>query len=119
MQTRKKPRKVLTVPGRYFTGQGEPVSVRLLDLSVGGCRFAIGETTLPPGSSLQVIIADRGPYKAHVKWCADGECGVTFDVPLDEEDYNSFRNSHVFDFSDEGAPGTFTPIIGDGRQRFC
>ncbi len=118
MQTRQKPRKVLTVPGRYFTGTGEPVKVQLCDLSTGGCRFASGTDTLPPGSELQVIIADRGPYTAHVKWCADGECGVTFAAVLDTATFDRFRNSHVFDFTDEGAPGQFN-MPGQTDRRFC
>ena len=119
MQTRQKPRKVLTVPGRYFTGHGEPVDVRLRDLSVGGCCFASGDDTLPRGSRLQLLIAGRGPYKANVKWCGDGECGVTFAVPLDPESFKQFQNSHVADFSDEGPSATFRSMSGKAGQRYC
>ncbi len=119
MQTRQKPRKVLTVPGRYFTGDGEPVDVNLCDLSVGGARFAIGSDTLLRGSKVQILIAGRGPYKATVKWCADGECGVTFVMPLDPETFVQFRNSHIADFSEEGTAGDFQPMAPQKGQRFC
>ncbi len=119
MQTRQKNRKALAVPGRYSTGRGEPVSVELRDLSVGGCRFAGGGDELGPGARLQVVIAGRGPYRATIKWCAKGEVGVTFATPLPTETFHQFQNSHVADFSDEGTPGEFEPMAPQAERRFC
>jgi len=119
MQTRQKPRKTLTVPGRYSTGRGDQAQVRLSDLSVSGCRFAVAGDAPPSGSLVQVIIADRGPYRAEVKWRSDDEIGVHFVTPLMPEAFDEFRNSHVFDFSDEGEPADFAPMQGQTPKRFC
>jgi len=119
MKTRQKPRKVLTVPGRYSNGRGEQALVRLSDLSVSGCRFAVGGDLPPPGSLVQIIIADRGPFRAEVRWRSKGELGVHFVTPLTPEQFEEFRNSHVFDFSDEGQPADFPPMPGQAAKRFC
>ncbi|KLI64550.1 PilZ domain-containing protein [Aurantiacibacter marinus] len=119
MQTRQEPRKALTVPGRYVAGDGDPVDVHLCDLSVGGARFASSDSALMRGSQVYILIAGRGPYRASVKWCADGECGVTFTVPLSPETFEQFQNSHIADFSDEGTEADFPPMPPQTRQRFC
>ncbi len=119
MQTRQTPRKALTVPGKYYTGFGQPVHVHLCDLSVSGCRFASGNDKLPRGFKLQVIIAGRGPYSATVKWCDDGQCGVTFVTPLTPEAFGQFQNTHNVDFSEHGTPAEFKPMSEHNTQRFC
>lgn len=95
MRTRQTQRKTISLPGRYFTGRGSPVDVQLGDLSVGGCRFAIGSDPLPLGAPVQIFVEGAGPYRAIVKWVEGGEAGVTFTVPLTDEQFANFRNSHV------------------------
>lgn len=119
MQTRKKPRKSLTVPGRYFTGLGSPVDVTLADLSEGGCRFATDNKKLALGSHLQVYVAGSGPHQAAVRWVEKGEVGVTFASPLETEQFEKFQGSHVPDLSDEALPGDFEPMPDALPQRFC
>lgn len=103
MRTRQKTRKLLTVPGRYFTGRGSPVDVMLSDLSEGGCRFSAEDTKLAAGLHLQIFIAGTGPYQASIRWIDDGEVGVTFASPLEAAQFEQFQNSHVQAFSPDAA----------------
>ncbi len=119
MQTRKTPRKSLNVPGRYFTGLGDPVDVTLADLSEGGCRFAIGNQKLNIGAPMQIYVASTGPHRASVRWIDDGQVGVTFATPLETEQFEKFKGSHVPDMSDDGTPGEFEVVPDALPQRYC
>lgn len=119
MQTRKKPRKVLDLPGRYFTGLGTPVDVVLSDVSEGGCRFPIGSQKLAIGSPLQIYIAGVGPYRAAIRWVEDGHAGVTFSVPLDPEQVDNFKAEHVSGTSNAATTEAFEPMDDAKPRRFC
>ncbi len=119
MQTRQKPRKALNLPGRFFTGLGTPVDVIMSDVSEGGCRFPISAQKLTIGAPMQIYIAGSGPHRAAVRWVADGEAGVIFSVPLDEELVEGFQVSHVPDASAEATPGDFEAMDGEKPRRFC
>jgi hypothetical protein len=119
MRTRQKPRKTLTLPGRYYTGLGKPVDVRLNDISEEGCRLGQVSTRLPAGSRLQVYVGEAGPFFAMVKWSQDGEVGVTFATPLSADDVREIKNSHVPDVAAEGTQDAFQPMPQQAPQRFC
>lgn len=119
MQTRQKQRKTISLPGRYFTGLGAPVDAMLIDLSVGGCRFAVGNQTLVPGAQVQIYVGGSGPHRAIVKWTEAGEAGVTFTNPLPDEEFATFRNTHVKVLDPEEKPGDFEGIPDTAPQRFC
>lgn len=119
MRTRQKPRKALTVPGRFFTGLGEPVDVKLADLSEGGCRFSAGDRTLPIGSHVQIYIAGSGPHHASVTWSDKGEVGVTFAKPLESDQLRRFQNTHVPDLSVDSSQRDFEPMPDTPPRRFC
>lgn len=119
MQTRKNPRKAITLPGRYFTGLGDPVDVQLTDLSTGGCSFAVGPGKLMLGSRLQIFVAGSGPHHASIKWLKDGEAGVCFAVPLDEEEFDKMQPSHIPDLTPEAMPGDFDEMKPGLPLRFC
>lgn len=119
MRTRKTPRKALNVPGRYFTGLGDPVDVTLSDLSEGGCRFPIGNQKLNVGAPMQIYVASTGPHRASVRWIDDGQAGVTFASPLETEQFEKFRVSHVPDGSIDDKPGEFEIVPDALPQRFC
>ena len=119
MRTRKTPRKAINVPGRYFTGLGDPVDVTLGDLSEGGCRFPIEAHKLNIGAPLQIYIAGSGPHRAAVRWIDDGQVGVTFATPLSTEQFEKFEGSHVPDLSSDAIPGEFEIASDALPQRFC
>lgn len=119
MRTRKTNRKTITLPGRYFTGLGTPVDVTLSDLSVGGCRFPKGDLKLIPGAPIQIYVGGSGPHRASIKWVADGDVGVTFTTPLDQELFENFQSSHVPDRQATGRPGDFDSVPDTLPQRFC
>lgn len=119
MRTRKSLRKNINLPGRYFTGAGEPQDIVLRDLSPGGCRFSTGLRRLTPGSPLQIYVAGTGPHRAIVKWVADGEAGLGFLVPLPEGQFGGFQSSHIPDPSDRNVNASFDDISQTKPQRFC
>lgn len=119
MRTRKAPRKSIAVPGRYFTGLGDPVDVTLSDLSEGGCRFPIGNQRLNIGAPIQIYVASSGPHRATVRWIDQGQVGVTFAVPLETEQFEKFRISHVPDMTQDDTPGEFEVVPNALPQRFC
>ena len=119
MRTRKKPRKSISVPGRYFTGLGDPVDVTLSDLSEGGCRFPIGNQRLNIGARLQIYVASTGPHRASVRWIDDGQVGVTFSTPLQTEQFEKFQVSHVPDLAEDTKPGDFDIVPDALPHRFC
>ena len=119
MKTRKIQRKTITIPGRYFTGRGSPKDVIIADLSPGGCRFTVSEQGLIPGTRLQIFIGNTGPFHAVVKWAAKGEVGLTFATPIDEEQFERFKNSHVPDFTNGEATGSFEEVPDALPNRFC
>lgn len=119
MQTRKKPRKALNLPGRYFTGLGTPIDVVLSDVSEGGCRFPVGTQKLAIGSPLQIYIAGAGPYRAAIRWVDDGQAGVTFTVPLDPAQVDSFQVEQVPDASGAAIIDAFEPMDDAKPRRFC
>ena len=119
MRTRQTTRKQINLPGRYQTGLGEPQDVILRDLSVGGCRFETGGRKFAPGAPLQILVAGTGPHSAIVKWIDSGEVGLNFTVPLGEDQFESFKSSHVPDPEENNLKAQFKDI-GDIRpQRFC
>lgn len=122
MQTRKKTRRNINLPGRYFTGTGQPVDVVLRDVSEGGCRFPLGSLDLATGSPIQIFIGALGPYRGTVRWIGNGEVGVNFTTPLSAEVVARFQSSHIPDPSGEQPTGTFAPMSpGEGGppRRFC
>ena len=119
MRTRQTSRKSITLPGRYFTGLGTPEDVILSDLSVGGCRFALGERDLKMGMPVQLYVANTGPHRATVKWVKDGETGVTFTAPLSDELFASFQASHIPDASNIPSIDDFDDMSSAKPQRFC
>jgi len=118
MRTRQKPRKALTLPGRYYTGHGAPVDVRLTDFSEGGCRFASGQARLVPGTPIQIAVAGAGTYPAIVKWSQRGETGVTFLERLDEAEFSRVQNTHVLTDEDTNLSAHFQPVK-QAPRRFC
>ncbi|MEP0189631.1 MAG: PilZ domain-containing protein [Erythrobacter sp.] len=119
MQTRQKPRKALNLPGRFFTGLGVPVDVTMSDISVGGCRFPVGEQQFAIGTPLQIFIAGTGPHRAAIRWVENGEAGVTFTTPLSEDLVDGMQVSHVPDASEESVPGDFDAMDDAKPRRFC
>ncbi|EAQ28817.1 hypothetical protein NAP1_14498 [Erythrobacter sp. NAP1] len=119
MKTRQTKRKQSNVPGRYLAGNGEPQDVVLRDVSVGGCRFEMGQRAFTLGSPLQIVVAGTGPHRAIVKWIDKDEVGLTFERPLSQAQVDSFMGSHVPDPSQSNAGATFTPMQDAKPQRFC
>lgn len=119
MRTRQTLRKNITLPGRYFTGLGTPEDVTLSDLSVGGCRFALGERGLKLGAPVQIYVGKTGPHHASVKWVKDGEAGVTFTKPLSDDLFTSFQASHIPDAANGNVMDEFEDMTGAKPQRFC
>ncbi len=119
MQTRQKPRKALNLPGRFFTGLGVPVDVTMSDISVGGCRFPVGDQQFAIGTPLQIFIAGSGPHRAAIRWVEKGEAGVTFVSPLSEELVEGFQDNHVPDAPTVAPQGDFEPMTDAKPRRFC
>jgi hypothetical protein len=119
MQTRQSPRRNIKVPGRYFTGVGDPIDVMIGDISEGGCRFVIDPRLVSLGSQLQVTIGGSGPHRAVVRWLEKGVAGVTFQRKLNPELIEQFQSSHIPDTADFPAPADFELFDYAPPQRFC
>ena len=119
MQTRQTLRKPISLPGRYFTGLGAPEGVVLSDLSVGGCRFSVGERKLSLGMPVQVYVGESGPHRGRVKWVKNGEAGVTFLAPLSNDLVNLLGSDDKPDKATKKAAGDFEEMSFSNPQRFC
>ena len=119
MQTRQTSRKTISLPGRYYTGAGEPVDVTLCELSVGGCRFASPGKPMIPGTPIQIYVGASGPHRANVRWSENDEIGVTFAAPFTQAQIDAFENGE-----EPGAPGAaqsaaFDELPQTKPHRFC
>ncbi len=119
MRTRKSTRKSITLQGRYFTGLGTPEEVMLADLSVGGCRFNVGDRKVMLGAPLQIYVGASGPHRAVIKWVKGEEVGVTFTTPLSETHFESFQTSHIPDPAAKNVADGFEEMGDTAPQRFC
>lgn len=119
MQTRQKPRKELNVPGRFFTGLGVRVDVTLSDISEGGCRFPVGSQKLTIGSPVQIYIAGSGPHRASIRWVENGEAGVTFVEPLDEDMIERLERGDLPAAIEESEPADIEETKDAPPRRFC
>ena len=107
------------MPARYFTGLGSPIDVLLSDLSTGGCRIPSGGAKLTLGSPIQIFVGGSGPHRGNVKWINEGEIGIGFLTPLDDEFVEGCKNSHVPVFEDDGSEADFDDMPDTMPQRFC
>ena len=119
MRTRQTNRETISLPGRYFTGLGKPEDVTLSDLSVGGCRFALGQRKLLLGAPVQIYVGSSGPHRATVRWTKDGEAGVTFRVPLPKQMLASLQDGDIPDAPKTDAMDAFDDMTDAQPQRFC
>ena len=122
MQTRKAPRRKINIPGRYFTGQGEPVDVFLSDISEGGCRLPAGTFRPNLGQAIQIYVGASGPHKASVTWAQNGEIGITFRRKLPAEMVASLQSSHVPEAINVSASEAFEAFDAtdvETTRRFC
>ena len=119
MQARKEQRKIISIPGRYFTGLGEPVDAQLKNLSVKGCCLTEVSGNLTVGSRLQIHVGNSGPHHAHVKWAKGGDVGVTFVSQIDPDMFDRFKASHVPDAEQNTITGDFEEMEPGLPQRFC
>lgn len=119
MRTRQANRKLISLPGRFSTGLGEPQDVILRDLSCGGCRFEHGAQKVAPGAPMQIYVGQTGPHRAIVRWVQGGEVGLGFEKPLSEQQFRSFQSTHIPDSADVAANAAFDEIGEMTPQRFC
>lgn len=119
MRTRQNTRKATTLPGRYLTGRGLPTTVTLSDLSIGGCRFELpADSSFIIGMPLQIFIAGSGPHHANVKWVENGEAGITFAIPLEEEQIERFESGEA-PLPPKSTDEAFDSVMEQRPQRFC
>lgn len=119
MQTRNTQRKIISLPGRYFTGHGTAHDVMLADISPSGCRFHSDNRRLAVGGRVQIYVESWGPFHAIIKWLRDGEVGVRFTAPIEPANFARFQNSHI----KVGSPGpdenAFDAVPVSPPARFC
>lgn len=72
-------RRAVTRSGFAVRQDGSTASVRLTDLSNGGCGL---ETTagLEPGERIELSVHPHEAVVARVRWCANGRAGIRFEV---------------------------------------
>ena len=119
MQTRQAPRRKINIPGRYFTGLGDPVDVILSDISDGGCRFPAGTFGPNLGQAIQIYVGPSGPHKAAVTWVKDGEIGITFRRRLPADLVAGLHSSHIPDTRIMSAADAFEAMDEEPTRRFC
>lgn len=119
MQARRTTRKAINLPGRYYTGVGAPIDITLSDVSTGGCRFPAEAGKLKPGSPIQIYVGGSGPHRASVRWLENGEIGVSFMMPLEQDFIDKIQCGHIPDITPESKPGGFKPMGDALPLRFC
>ena len=62
----------------------DPVAVRVLDLSVDGCRI-ISDLALEQGTTVWIKLPSVGARRARVAWSRHNEAGCQFSSVLDEK----------------------------------
>ncbi|SBV33617.1 Type IV pilus assembly PilZ [uncultured Sphingopyxis sp.] len=65
-------------------GGGEPVTVRVRNLSPGG-MLAEGKVVVAQGAVVEVDLRNIGPVTGRVIWVGDGKFGIAFDRAIDPQ----------------------------------
>lgn len=60
---------------------GHTFSAQLCDISTSGARVRT-HRSVEPGPSVLLTLPDMPPVKAHVRWIADREIGLSFESPI-------------------------------------
>lgn len=71
------------VAGWCRTPAGPDRTVFVTQISANGCRLFDGESHFAAGERMELSLGPVGPIHATVRWCADHDAGVEFDVPLE------------------------------------
>ena len=79
MDNRHDRRIPVTIQGYYRSGNGRVYTVRISNLSRGGCRMKQNHNWLEVGAPIALKI---GPIDSIVRWKNSGEMGVEFAEPL-------------------------------------
>lgn len=119
MRTRKTLRKTITLPGRYFTGMGQPETVMLKDLSTGGCRVQRGNRKSTLGAQVQLFVGGTGPHRAVIKWVEDGDVGLNFITPLTEQQFAALQSGEVGEVDELPETERFEDMGPLNPHRFC
>ena len=77
---RRHPRYEAKLAGKVRELGAVATSVRVTELSIGGCRLA--DNDLPPKAELWVTLGKAPPLRARVVWSKSGQAGCEFYAPL-------------------------------------
>ena len=83
MDRRRHTRLSVEVAGSYRAPAGRHRTVFVSQISATGCRLSEGECQLATGERIELSLGTVGPMNATVRWCAEHDAGVEFDVPLE------------------------------------
>lgn len=75
-------RDSLFLSGRLRIGEGEPIDIRIRNLSEGGL-MAEGAPPLAIGAVVTVELRNLGAIPGKVAWYVDDRAGIAFDVEID------------------------------------
>ena len=82
MDNRHDRRIPVAIQGHYRSGNGRVYTVRISNLSRGGCRMKQNDNWLDVGASIALKIDQIGPIDSIVRWKNSSEMGVEFAAPL-------------------------------------
>ena len=72
------PRRMIALDAHVLRADDAIASVAILDLSYQGCRLRTDEY-LWPEEKLKLSVPRRGVINATVRWCSEGQAGLSFD----------------------------------------
>ena len=75
-------RDSLFIAARLRIGDGDPIDIRVRNLSEGGL-MAEGTPPLAIGAAVTIELRNLGPVPGKVAWYTDERAGIAFDVSID------------------------------------
>lgn len=81
----RKERRPVELPGFVLLDDRSTFGVTVLDLSYDGCKIET-PVGLLPGVHIMLSVLKLGQLEAHVRWCAAGKAGVSFQSAEPEPD---------------------------------
>ena len=82
VSVRHRKRDSLFMTAQLITGAGEPVEVRVRNLSEGGLMIEHNRA-IAPGSLVTLHMRGLGELVGTVAWCTHGRAGIALDQPID------------------------------------
>lgn len=90
-ENRREPRYRIAVDANFAQGSVDERSVKVINLSSTGCRFASPGLLLRRGTLVNLTFGRAGTVGARVRWRVGEIHGVRFDIPLQPAVFDHIR----------------------------